>query len=364
MPEVTAQSAVCRVEDGPLYRGYPLAELAANCRFEEVAYLLVHGELPTPGELAAFEARGAMSRRLPEPVRQLFESLPSWATPLDALRTAVSALGHFDQDHSDDSIEANRRKAERLIAQFPVAVLDFTRVSRGQLPVPARQELPHAANILLMLRDGEPTAAEVKALDVALVVAAEYEFNPSAYAARVISSTGSDLYAAVSGAVGALRGARAGATTELVLADLRKASDAATVEGWALEAFQSGGVAGFGRQIDSSGDTRAAILKRCVRELAHDSGPWAWELEELAEQIERVAAREYGLTPTIAWPSARLYSLLGFDWSLFPALFAVARVAGWCAHAIEQAASGEVIRPRADYTGPAERRVVPLADRS
>ena len=364
MPDDTPHSAICRVEDGPLYRGYPLADLAANCRFEEVAYLLVHGDLPTRPELAAFEARGAMSRRLPEPLRQLFESLPTWAAPLDALRTAVSALGHFDQDHSDDSPEANRRKAERLIAQSPVAVFDFWRASRGLRAVPARQELSHAANVLAMARGGEPTGAEVRALDVALIVAAEYEFNAPAYAARVVSSTGAGLYAAVAGAVGALRGARAEAATELVLTQLRAAANAATVEGWALEAFQAGGVAGFGRQVDSSGDARAEILKMCVRELAGDSDSPARELEDLAERIEGVAAREYGLTPTIAWPSARLYSLLGFDGPLFPALFAVARVAGWCAHAIEQAEAGGVIRPRATYTGPNERRVVPPAGRS
>ena len=363
MPDVTAASAICRVEDGPLYRGYPLAELAAHCRFEEVAYLLIHGELPTAKQLGDFDARVATARRLPEPVLNLFEWLPTWTAPLDALRTAVSALGHFDQDYADDSPEANRRKSERLVAQLPVAVADFGRASRRRQPVAARRDLSHSANVLYMARGREPSPAEAKALDVAMIVAAEYEFNPSAYAARVIASTGSDLYAAVTGAVGALRGLRAGAAGEAVLSELKSAANAATVEGWALEAFQAGGVAGFGRQIDSSGDARAQILKNCLLDLSVGASPAARELEHVAGQIEAVAAREHGLRPTIVWPAARLYAMLGFDWKLYPALFAVARVAGWCAHVIEQSESSEAIRPRAEYTGPAERRVVPLAER-
>ena len=364
MPEVSAPSAVCRVEDGPLYRGYPLVELAATCRFEEVAYLLIHGALPAARELAGFEARTTMARRLPEPVWGLFGALPHWTTPLDALRTAVSALGHFDQDGGDDAPDALRRQAERLVAQLPVAVADFLRARNGSSPVKARQDLSHAANLLYMLRGGEPSAAEARALDAALIVGAEYEFNPPAYAARVIGSTGADLYAAVAGAVGALGGARAGAANESVLADLRRAANAATAEGWAVEAFQGAGVAGFGPPIDAGGDARAAILKSSVRELAAVSSPEARERENVAEQVEQVAAREHGLRPTVAWPSARLYALLGFERPLFPAVFAVARVAGWCAHALEQAESGGVIRPRARYVGPGERRVVPLIERN
>ena len=363
MPDVIAASAVCRVEDGPLYRGYPLSELAQLCCFEEVAYLLIHGELPTGSQLDDFTARVATARRLPEPVLNLFEWLPSWTPPLDALRTAISALGHFDQDYADDSPEANRRKSERLVAQLPVAVADFLRSSRRQQPIAARRDLSHSSNVLYMARGREPSPAEARALDVAMIVAAEYEFNPSAYAARVIASTGSDLYAAVTGAVGALRGARAGAASAAVLAELKQASNAATVEVWALEAFQSGPVAGFGKPIDISGDARPQILKNCLRDLSATASPAARELEEVAEQIETVAAREHGLRPTIVWPAARLYAMLGFDWGLYPALFAVARVAGWCAHVIEQSESSEAIRPRADYTGPVERSVVPLAER-
>ena len=357
MADSVPSSGICRVEDGLAFRGYPVAELAGRASYESVAYLLIHGDLPTAAELAGFRARVAMARRLPEPVRELFAALPRWTTPLDALRTAVSALAHFDQDASDDSPEAERRKAERLVAQLPVVVADYFRVSQGLQPVLARQELPHSANLLTQLRGRDASPAAVAALDAAMVVAAEYEFNPSAYAARVIVSTGADVHSAVTGAVGALRGSRAGSANERVVRTLDAAANAATVEGWAREQFAAGGVVGFGPAVAATGDARAGLLKAVSRTLAESAGPVFVRLENTADEIERVAVREYGLTPTVEWPVARLYHALGLDWSLYPPLFATARVAGWCAHALEQRESGELIRPRARYTGPADRAV-------
>ena len=203
---IAGETAICTVEGGLSYRGYFVGDLAERCAFDEVAYLLLYGELPRAAELSAFQARVAAARRLPPPLKELLAALPKWTTPLDALRTAVSALGHFDQDAADNSHDANLRKAERLLAQIPVAVADHFRLSKGQQPVPARQDLAHAANFLFMLRGTDPTPEEVKALDVSLILYAEHEFNASTFAARVIVSTLPDMHSGITGAIGALKG--------------------------------------------------------------------------------------------------------------------------------------------------------------
>src|SRR5262245_9628684 len=167
---IAGETAICTVEGGLSYRGYAVGDLAEHCTFEEVAHLLLHGELPTPAQLAAFQSRVAAARRLPPPLKDLLGALPKWTTPLDALRTAVSALGHFDHDAADNSHDANRRKAERLIAQIPVAVADHYRLAKRLQPVLARHDLGQAANFLFMLRDAEPAPEEVKALDVSLIL--------------------------------------------------------------------------------------------------------------------------------------------------------------------------------------------------
>src|SRR5947209_14644863 len=214
---IAGETAICTVEGGLSYRGYFVGDLAEHCSFDEVAYLLLYGELPTAAELAKFQARVAMARRLPPPLKDLLAALPKWTTPLDALRTAVSGLAHFDQDVSDNSHDANVRKAERLLAQIPVVIADQFAFSRGAAPTPARQDLSHSANFLYMLRGTEPSPEEVKALDVSLILYAEHEFNASTFTARVIVSTLSDLHSAVVGAIGALRGALHGRANDKVM---------------------------------------------------------------------------------------------------------------------------------------------------
>src|SRR5438067_8147256 len=173
---IAGETAICTVEGGLSYRGYFVGDLAEHCTFDEVAYLLLHGELPTAAQLKEFHTRVAAARRLPPPLKELLAALPKWTTPLDALRTAVSALGHFDQDVNDNSHDANLRKAERLLAQIPVVIADHYRIVKGLPPVLARQDLSHAANFLYMLREADPTPADVKAFDVSLILYAEHEF--------------------------------------------------------------------------------------------------------------------------------------------------------------------------------------------
>jgi citrate synthase len=361
---VGGETAISSIEDGLRYRGYPVGELADRCAFEEVAYLLLYGELPTAAELKAFLARVAMARRLPEPIKHLLPALPKWAPPLDALRTVVSALAHFDQDMADNGREANLRKAERLIAQMPLAIADHYRVSNGQQPVMARPELSHSANFLYMLRGTEPTPDEVKALDVSLILYAEHEFNASTFTARVIVSTQSDLHAAVTGAIGALKGPLHGGANEKVMDVLKAAGGPASAEQWTRDALaRKERIMGFGHRVYKAGDVRAGILKGYSRKMAEAGGPDLMKWEDTADMIEAVMAREKNMHPNLDWPAGRLYHAMSLDIPVYTPMFAMSRIAGWAAHVIEQLDNNRLIRPRALYKGPPGRSVTPLAER-
>src|SRR5713226_3191328 len=219
---IAGETALATVEGGLRYRGYPVTELAEKTSFEEVAHLLIHGELPTSRQLTEFQKQIAAARQIPEPLRDCFRTLPRATSAMDALRTAVSMLAHFDPETEDLSHDANLRKAERLLGQIPVAVADQFRISKGLPPVRARADLSHAANFLYMLRGAEPRAAEARAFDVSLILYAEHEFNASTFAARVVVSTESDLHSGVVAAIGALKGRLHGGANEKVMDILRQ----------------------------------------------------------------------------------------------------------------------------------------------
>ncbi len=359
---IAGETAISSLEDGLRYRGYSVAELAEHCCFEEVAYLLLYGELPNAAELKAFQGRVAAARRLPPPLREFLASLPRWTPPLDALRTAVSALGHFDQNNSDNAHDANLWKAERLLGQIPVAIVDHYRLAQGLLPVPARQDLGQAANFLYMLRGEEATPEEVKALDVSLILYAEHEFNASTFTARVIVSTLSDMHSGITGAIGALKGPLHGGANEKVMDILQAASGPDTAEAWVRSMLaRKERIMGFGHRVYKTGDVRANILKRYAQMMAEKAGQQHWE--QTAEVIERVMAAEKNMYPNLDWPAGRLYHAMRLDVSLYTPIFAMARVAGWAAHIIEQLDHNRLIRPRALYNGQPPRPVVPLAQR-
>jgi citrate synthase len=366
---IAGETAICTVEGGLSYRGYFVGDLAAQCSFDEVAYLLLHGELPTAGQLQQFTARVAAARRLPPPLKELLAALPKWTTPLDALRTAVSALGHFDQDAADNSRDANLRKAERLLAQIPVVIADHYRITKGQPEVPARQDLSHAADFLYMLRGVEASPAEVKALDVSLILYAEHEFNASTFAARVIVSTLSDLHSGVTGAIGALKGPLHGGANEKVMDILMSTGGPEKAEEWIRAALaRKERIMGFGHRVYKTGDVRAGILKAYARTAAEanvpregEGDPLKWE--DTADIIERVMAAEKNMFPNLDWPAGRLYHAMRLEIPLYTPIFAMSRITGWAAHIIEQLDNNRLIRPRALYTGPARRAVKPLAER-
>jgi citrate synthase len=359
---IAGETAISTVIDGLRYRGYPVTELAEKATFDEVAFLLLHGELPTARQLTDFQKRIAVARRLPDPLRELLRALPRWTPPMDALRSAVSVLAHFDQDADDNSHDANLRKAERLLAQVPVAVADHYRLSKGLQPVPARADLSQAANFLYMVRGSEPGPADTRALDVSLILYAEHEFNASTFTARVVCSTESDLHSAVVAAIGALKGRLHGGANERVMELLERAGGPATAEKWILEALsRKERVMGFGHRVYKAGDVRARVLKEYARRAAEATGQTQWE--ETAEVIEKVLEREKNLFPNLDWPAGRLYHALGLEVSLYTPIFVASRVTGWCAHIIEQLDHNRLIRPRARYTGPEARPVTPLAQR-
>jgi citrate synthase len=359
---IAGETALSTVEGGLRYRGYPVTELAEKATFDEVAYLLLYGELPTAAELDGFRKRLSAARRLPEALRELLRSLPREVSPMDALRSAVSVLAHFDPDMPDSSPGANLRKAERLLGQIPVAVAEQFHLSKGRPPVPPRDDLSQAANFLYMVRGQEPGAEEARALDVSLILYAEHEFNASTFTARVVVSTESDLHSAVVAAIGALKGRLHGGANERVVELLRQAGGPQTAEKWLRDALaRKERVMGFGHRVYKAGDVRAGILKEYARRATAAAGLSEWE--EAAEAIERVLAAEKNLHPNLDWPAGRLYHALGLEVPLFTPIFVMARVAGWSAHVMEQSEHNRLIRPRARYTGPAVRSVRPLAQR-
>jgi 2-methylcitrate synthase/citrate synthase II len=359
---VAGETAISTVADGLRYRGYPVTELADKATFDEVAYLLLHGELPSVRQLAEFQQRVAAARCLPGPLINLLGAIPHEASSMDVLRSAVSVLAHFDADTSDSSRSANLRKAERLLGQIPVAVAVHYRLSKGQAPLAARPDLGHADNFLYMLSGQEPSAAAARALDVSLILYAEHEFNASTFTARVVCSTESDLHSSIVAAIGALKGRLHGGANEKVMELLEKTGGPAHAEKWVREALaRKERIMGFGHRVYKSGDVRAGILRTYARQAAEMTGSLQWE--ETAEIIERVLGAEKQLFPNLDWPAGRLYHALGLEIPLYTPIFVMARVAGWSAHFIEQQEHNRLIRPRGRYIGPEARSVKTLAER-
>jgi citrate synthase len=359
---VVGETAISSIDDGLCYRGYPVAELVENAGYDEVAFLLLHGELPERYQLAGFQRRLGSARSLPQPLLDLLRVLPPAVAPMDAVRTSVSVLAHFDPETEDSSRDANARKAERLLAQVPVAVADHFRLSRGLEPVPARDDLGNAANFLYMVRGREARPDEVRALDVSLLLYAEHEFNTSTFAARIAASTLADLHAAIVTAIGALKGPLHGGANAKVMEVLHATGGPEEAERWVHEALaRKERIMGFGHRVHKAGDVRAALLKPFARQAAEVAGLLRWE--ETAEIIESVLGQEKQLYPNIDWPAGRLYHALGLETPLYPTLFVMARVAGWSAHFIEQREHNRLIQPRSHYVGPGVRHVLSISKR-
>ena len=347
-----------------LYRGYDINDLAQHSTFEETAYLCWYGRLPTRKELDDLKARLAESRTLPGEVMSLIEKAPKDAHPMDVLRTAVSALGMYDPDKDKDvaDTEANIRRAIRLTARTATIVAAFDRIRKGQAPVAPRADLSHAANFLYMLKGTEPDDISERTFDVALVLHVDHEFNASTFAARVTTATLSDMYSAVTSAIGALKGPLHGGANQRVMEMLLSIEDPSKTEEWVRERLaRKERIMGFGHRVYKVVDPRARHLERLSRELGERTGNTRWY--EMSQVIRRVMEEEKGLYPNVDFYSASAYYCLGIDLDLYTPIFAISRMAGWTAHVMEQYADNRLIRPRSNYTGPLHAEYVPIDQR-
>lgn len=359
---IAGETAVSTVEGGLRYFGYSIEELADQASFLEVAYLLLNGELPDSEHMADFRSILSESTHVDQSIIDLIKNTPLHVSAMDVLRTGISAVAMFDSQIQEEGRAANVTKTIRLLAQIPILIAARHRLSRGLELVEPNPELSFAGNILYLISGKEPTELEERAMDVSLILYAEHEFNASTFTARVITSTQSDLYSAITGAVGALKGPLHGGANERVMEVLQEVQQAESADTWVRDALaQKRRIMGFGHRVYKDGDPRAVILRKYCRELAEQRGDMS--LEEIADTIEGVVSKEKGLPPNLDWPSARLYHYLGLEIELFTPLFVASRVVGWAAHVIEQSENNRLIRPRSKYIGPKTREYQTLAQR-
>jgi len=363
---VAGESRICSIdgERGVLaYAGIDIHALVERSGFEEVVFLLHEGRLPTRSELEALRAELGRARPVPPPVVALLGGLPRATHPMTALRTAVSALGAFDPDAGDASDVARRRQARRLVAQTATLVALLDRLRRGREPVPADPALSHAADFLRMLKGEPPSAAAERAMEMALVLHADHEFNASTFAARVAASTLADLHGAVTAALATLKGPLHGGANEAVMRALEEVGSAERAEGFVREAIAARSkIMGFGHAVYRTEDPRATHLRRLSKRLAEEAGEGRWYA--ISESIERAVRAEKGLYPNVDFYSASVYHVLGIPTDLFTPVFAVSRVAGWTAHVLEQLSNNKLIRPECDYVGPRDVPYVPIEARA
>jgi len=359
---IAGETAISTLAQGLSYRGYGIEELTAKSNYEEVAYLILYGELPTASQAAEFHSRLLTAMRIPGEIIDTLRKVPQGTNAMDVLRSGASLLAHWDPEVDNGSHDANVRKAERLLAQLPVVMAARHRLASGKEPVASDPSLSFAANVLWMLRGEKPSARHVQAMDVSLILYAEHEFNASTFAARCICSTLSDLHSSITGAIGTLKGPLHGGANERALEVLLSVGSAEQADKWIHDALaRKERIMGFGHRVYKTGDPRARFLKTLTVELANETGNQ--DLERTADIIETVVMQEKQLPANVDWPCARLYHYLGLPIHLFTPLFVVARTVGWSAHVIEQLDSNRLMRPRSLYTGPQPRKWRPMQER-
>jgi citrate synthase len=364
---VATSSSICFIDGdaGVLsYRGIDIHELAERSTFEECAYLLWFGKLPNTSELAGFATQLTAARKLDPKVIDFLRSVPATATPMQVLRTAVSLLSIYDADEADSSHDANVRKSFRLTAQIPMIVATFDRIRKSKPVIEPDHKLSHAGNFLWMLTGERPSETATRAFDIALILHADHELNASTFAARVIAATLADIHSAITGAIGALKGPLHGGANEATMR-LLYAIDKAGADPieYVKQMFsEKKKISGFGHRVYHTEDPRATHLRRMSEELGRAAGSTKWF--DLSRKIELFIKEEKKLNANVDFYSASTYTTLGVDIDLFTPIFAISRIAGWAAHVIEQHDDNRLIRPRADYVGPAyPSPYVPIPER-
>ena len=365
--DYTAVSKVMPETNSLTYRGYAVEDLVDNCSFEEVSYLLWHGELPTAEQLAEFNQRGRSYRCLDAGLISLIHSLPKEAHPMDVMRTAVSYMGTKDPEHFTTDSDHIRRVGHNLLAQLPMVLAMDIRRRQGLDIIAPESSKSVAENLLSMVFGTGPESpasnpADVRDFEKSLILYAEHSFNASTFTSRVITSTKSDVYSAITGAIGALKGPLHGGANEFVMHTMLEIDDPNKAADWINNALDNKNVVmGFGHRVYKRGDSRVPSMEKSFRELAtrHDGEKWVAMYENMRDAMD---ART-GIKPNLDFPAGPAYHLLGFPVDFFTPLFVIARVAGWTAHIVEQYENNSLIRPLSEYNGEEQREIAPIEKR-
>ncbi|PPR63548.1 MAG: 2-methylcitrate synthase [Alphaproteobacteria bacterium MarineAlpha3_Bin7] len=360
--DTTSVSKVMPETNSLTYRGYAVQDLAANCIFEEVAYLILNGELPNRSQFNKFKKLERSLRKLTRGHLDIISMFPKKAHPMDTIRTAVSYLGTTEIAWGGEPLEKDLERAIALLAKIPTMIATDFRLRQGKQRISPRTDLTMSENFFYMCFGKIPPRKVVKAFDISLILYAEHSFNASTFAGRVIASTRSDLYSAACGAIGALKGPLHGGANEAVMEMMKKVGNPRRAENWLRNAFKNKSlVMGFGHRVYKQGDSRVPTMKNCLRDLTEWAGDTKWL--EIYEIMENIMVNEKNIYPNLDFPSGPAYYLMGFPINLYTPIFVMARITGWSAHYFEQNTDNSLIRPLSQYTGKQQRKVKPLSKR-
>jgi 2-methylcitrate synthase len=360
--DTTSISKVMPEINSLVYRGYPVQELAEHCTFEEVAWLIWHGELPSAKQLADFMGMGRSQREISKDLLAVIQKIPRTAHPMDVLRTAVSFLGTEDAELNKSDAATNLKRSVSMMAKIPTMIAAFYRFRKGQEFIPPRSDLGFVENFFHMVFGKVPAPEVIKAFEVSMILYAEHGFNASTFTARVAVSTMSDIYSGVTAGIASLKGPLHGGANEAVMHMLLEIGEPSRAKEWMLTALREKRVVmGFGHRVYKNGDSRVPTMKKYARKMADFTGDKKWlDIEDI---LESVMVEQKKIHPNLDFPSGPAYYMMGFDIDMFTPFFVMARITGWTAHILEQNANNRLIRPLSKYTGAGERRVVPLAKR-
>ena len=344
------------------YRGYAAQDLCAKCKFEEVAYLILNGELPSEKQLKNFEKVERKERNLSKTLMDSIKNFPKKSHPMDVARTAVSIMGLEDKETKDNSPEANLRKVMRIFAKTPVALAAFYRIRKGKKIIKPKSNLSFSENFFYMCFGKVPEKEIVKAFDVSLILYAEHSFNVSTFTARTITSSLSDIHGAITGAIASLKGPLHGGANEEVMHMMNKIKKPENALNWINNALdQKAVVMGFGHRVYKSGDSRVPTMREYFSKVAKAKKDK--KFEKIYDIVEKVMIERKNIHPNVDYPTGPTYHLMGFDTDFFTPIFVISRITGWSAHILEQHAANKLIRPLASYKGNSYRKVIPINQR-